>query len=125
MTETDLKNEVMLEVGRGDTRIFRNNVGVGWCGKTQHVVDRGVKSVIIKHPRPLIAGLCKGSSDLIGWRSVTITPDMVGQKVAIFMAIELKLRTKPSTEQKTFLDAVSGAGGIAATVYSVEDAKKL
>ena len=35
-------------------------------------------------------GLSIGSSDLIGWRSVEVTPEMVGKRVAIFAAVEVK-----------------------------------
>jgi len=71
-------------------------------------------------------GLCKGSADLIGWRSVTITPEMVGQQVAVFTSIEVKSssgRVKP--EQQQWLNAVQAAGGIAGVARSVGEAMDL
>ena len=71
-------------------------------------------------------GLCKGSADLIGWTSRTITPEMVGQQVAIFTSIEVKTPTgRIRPEQKTWLDAVVKAGGIAAVARSVADCERL
>jgi hypothetical protein len=75
---------------------------------------------------PVRYGLQPGSSDLIGWRTVTITPEMVGQQVAVFTSIEVKTptgRVKP--EQQQWLDAVQAAGGIAGVARSVEDAQAL
>jgi hypothetical protein len=75
---------------------------------------------------PVRYGLQPGSSDLIGWRTVTITPEMVGQQVAVFTSIEVKTptgRVKP--EQQQWLDAVQAAGGIAGVARSVEDALRL
>jgi hypothetical protein len=90
--------------------LYRNN-----CGVLQD--RRGV---------PVRYGLQPGSSDLIGWRTVTITPEMVGQQVAVFTSIEVKTptgRVKP--EQQQWLDAVQAAGGIAGVARSVEDAQAL
>jgi hypothetical protein len=75
---------------------------------------------------PVRYGLQPGSSDLIGWRTVTITPEMVGQQVAVFTSIEVKTptgRVKP--EQQQWLDAVLSAGGIAGVARSVEDALRI
>ena len=112
MREKTVQNEILLAVGRGDTRLFRNNVGTGWQGNP---------------PRPLRAGLCKGSSDLIGWRSIEITPDMVGQKVAVFLAIECKATKggRVSVDQQRFIDAVQDAGGIAGVARNVEEAARI
>ncbi len=69
-SETALQNEIRLELGkRSNVRMFRNNVGM----------INGVQF-----------GLCVGSSDLIGFKSMTITPEMVGQKIAVFTALEVK-----------------------------------
>jgi hypothetical protein len=76
--------------------------------------------------RPVQFGLCKGSADLIGWRTVTITPEMVGQRIAVFTSIEVKTPTgRVQPEQKQWLEAVQAAGGIAGIARSVEDAKAL
>ena len=71
-------------------------------------------------------GLQPGSSDLIGWRTITITPQMVGQRVAVFASIEVKSTTgRVRQEQQQWLDAVQAAGGIAGVARSVEDAEAL
>jgi hypothetical protein len=65
-------------------------------------------------------------ADLIGWTTRTITPDMVGQQVAVFTSIEVKSasgRLRP--EQRQWLEAVQAAGGIAGVARSVEDAARL
>ena len=59
-------------------------------------------------------GLSPGSSDEIGWKEKVITPDMVGKKIAIFQAIEIKTLTdKISYEQIIFYLNVRYAGGLA------------
>jgi len=102
-SETALQNKIRLAVGkRKDVRLFRNNVGM--IGGVQF-------------------GLCVGSSDLIGFTTKTITPEMVGQQVAIFTAIEVKTPTGKVSEQQTkFLSMVKKFGGIGAVVRSVDDA---
>jgi len=101
---------LILRLGRGATRLFRNQVG------TYTLADGRVIS----------SGLCKGSSDVIGWQSVEITPDMVGRRVAVFVALEAKSDTgRPTREQLAFIAAVRAAGGIAGIVRSSEDAEKL
>jgi hypothetical protein len=75
---------------------------------------------------PVRYGLQPGSSDLIGWRTVTITPEMVGQQVAVFTSIEVKTATgRVKPEQKLWLDKVQAAGGIAGVARSVEDALRI
>jgi len=76
--------------------------------------------------RPVSFGLCKGSADLIGWRSVTITPEMVGQQIAVFTSIEVKAATgRIRPEQQQWLNAVQAAGGIAGVARSVGEAMDL
>ena len=59
-------------------------------------------------------GLSPGSSDEIGYKEKIITPGMVGHKVAIFQAIEIKTLTdKISCEQIIFYLNVKLSGGIA------------
>ena len=70
-------------------------------------------------------GLCKGSSDLIGFKTVTITPDMVGKEVAVFSAIEVKDKGKATDEQKKFLNIIQNAGGFAGIARDIKEAKKI
>jgi len=77
--------------------------------------------------RKIRAGLAmNGSSDLIGWKSVVITPDMVGKKIAIYTAIEIKTaKGNARPEQKVFIDNVLKAGGIAGIARNENDVKNL
>ena len=72
-------------------------------------------------------GLCKGSSDLIGWKSIEITLDMVGKRVAIFTAIETKRpkNSNTSDEQYNFINTVQAAGGIGLIAKSEKDLEQL
>lgn len=113
----------MLSVGSlSHARVFRQNVGMAWAGAAK----KSGNTVTITDARPFHAGLCKGSSDIIGWTSVEITPEMVGQKVAVFTAIECKTATgRPTPEQTNFLERVRAAGGFAGIARCVEDALEI
>lgn len=99
--ETPIMQKIRLAIGgRPGVRIFRNTVGA--------LQDR--------FGHWIVYGLCKGSSDLIGWTSVVVTPDMVGRRVAIFTAIEVKVpgsRTEPDRlkDQQSFIERVQADGG--------------
>lgn len=107
-SEQTIQQNIRLALGtRPDLKLFRNNTGA--------FADANGRMVQF--------GLCKGSADLIGWRIVTITPDMVGQQMAIFASIEVKTPTgKLRPEQKQWLKVVQASGGIAGVARSVEDA---
>jgi hypothetical protein len=124
MNETNTTRLIMLEVSKvTNTTIFRNNVGMCWIGNHHRLKDG---SLLIREPRPLHAGLCKGSSDLIGWTTREITPDMVGKKVAIFTALEVKSeRGRTSAEQFNFIQRLRECGGIAGIARSPEEARNL
>lgn len=67
-----------------------------------------------------------GGSDCIGWTTVEITPEMVGTKVAIFTAIEVKTETgRVRPEQINFIDIVKKSGGRAGIARSVDDAMRI
>jgi hypothetical protein len=108
MNEGDIMRSIML--APHGAVLWRNNTG----------------AVKDSTGRLIRFGLCKGSSDLIGLRSVTVTPDMVGQRVAVFAAIEVKTPTgKPTAEQINFIGKVNEAGGIAGIARSPEDAMQI
>jgi hypothetical protein len=126
-SERDTQNRILLNCSRGDTRLFRQNVGQGWQGQRDQQAERmlGGNVIVLRNPRPLIAGLCTGSSDLIGWRSIEVTADMVGRRLAVFAAVEVKSATgRPTEQQRAFLAAVQDAGGVACVARSVEDAQR-
>ena len=121
-SERDTQNRILLTCSRGDTRLFRQNVGQGWAGR---LVSNQAGRVTLQDARPLIAGLCTGSSDLIGWRSIEVTAEMVGRRLAVFAAVEVKSSTgRPTEQQRAFLAAVQDAGGVACVARSVEDAQR-
>jgi hypothetical protein len=110
MSEQHIQQHIRLVCSTGPVRLFRNNTGV----------------LRDQHGRPVSFGLCKGSADLIGWTTRTITAEMVGQQVAVFTSIEVKTATGRLTpEQKQWLAAVETAGGIAGVARSVADAEGL
>lgn len=122
MNETNITKTIQLSIPPS-TRLFRNNTGTGWQG-TRMPSPAGL--VILKDARPLNAGLCVGSSDLIGWTTVKITPDMVGLEVAIFTAVEVKaIRGRATAEQVNFIDQVRKSGGLAGVARSPEEARKI
>lgn len=64
-----------------------------------------------------------GAGDWIGWRSVTITPAMVGRRVALFANIEAKSPGRNADpDQSAFIDYVLAAGGIAGVAHSATEA---
>ena len=129
MTESDLQRLIQTTWSQTQGRLFRNNCGVGWVGtlvrvnKTQPLLV-GPGDVLLKNARPLHAGLCEGSSDLIGWRLVTVTPEMVGKQIAQFAAVEVKSKTgRPTEMQAQFLHVVENSGGYAVLAKKLEDLK--
>ena len=118
--EADITNPILTGATKLGARLFRQNVALAWVGT---IFRKTATRIILDNPRPLHAGLCKGSSDIIGWTRRVITPDMVGQTVAVFTALEVKTgRVPTTTEQAAFVKAVRAGGGIAAVVHSVDEA---
>ena len=111
MSERAIQNEVLLAASAAGWTLWRNNVGVGWQGDATRLADG---SILIRNPRPLHAGLCTGSSDLIGWRPILIGPEHLGATIAQFVGVEVKTaRGKESKPQATFRRVVTAAGGLA------------
>jgi hypothetical protein len=131
MKETNIQNEIMIALSKAGATIFRNNVGVGWAGKAEkqtqsRLVQVHPGDVVVRNARPLRAGLCKGSADLIGWMPVAITQEMVGETVAVFLAPEIKTKTGASSvEQRRFINAVNKSGGRAGIARNSSDAVQI
>ncbi|AWK85047.1 VRR-NUC domain-containing protein [Azospirillum thermophilum] len=111
MTESPILRRILLALGARDSvRLFRNNVGVA-------VYPDGSR---------VVYGLAPGSPDLIGLTSITVTPDMIGRRLAVFTAIEVKApRGRPTDAQRAFVAMVQRMGGIAGIARSPEEAAAL
>lgn len=111
-SESKIQQEIRLACSRGPTRLWRNNSGSLPNPKTGTYVQFGVGS--------------PGGSDLIGYRKVTVTPEMVGTEIAVFAAVEVKAaRGKATAQQKAFIEHIRNAGGIAGVARSVDEAKSI
>ena len=107
MSEQQTQQQIRLALSRGPVRLWRNNTGT--------LLDR--------QGRPVTFGLCKGSSDLIGLRSVTIGPKHVGQTLAVFAAVEVKApKGRTTAEQGAFIEQVTAMGGLAGVARTVGEA---
>lgn len=130
-SESTNQRAIWLAAGAlAGTVLFRVNSGKAWLGhgQPQRLSDG---SVVIPGARPVALGFALangepvvGQSDLVGWHTITITPDMVGCKVAILTAIECKREKggRTSADQARFIDRVRDAGGIAGVANTPEAA---
>ena len=110
--ETKLQQEIRLALGTiPSLRLFRNQVGQLPDPRTG---------------RPVQFGLAKGSSDLVGFKTIKITPEMINQEVAVFVSIEIKTERGKLTEvQQNWLQKVHDSGGIVGVARSIQDALKI
>jgi hypothetical protein len=112
---------------------------MGWVGKVHELIPgqklktkkgysittNGAEK-LVQNARPLHAGLVKGSGDGVGWRTVEITEEMVGKKVAIFLSMETKTdKGTLSDEQINWHNHVIKAGGLSIIVRKPEDASQI
>jgi hypothetical protein len=119
--ETKLGRKIQVALCQAGARVWRNNVGMGWIGEPVHCG----KDVILKNARPLHSGLCEGSSDFIGFIPITVTQHMVGKRMAVFLAAEIKTGRGIETDlQENFRNMVNANGGIAFVARSVEEAEE-
>ena len=129
MGVNDIRNQIARDSGALNRILFNNIVGFAYMGrefrayrnqaltyKTGNVVKHITitdGSCVVLFARKYPVGLCVGSGDEIGWTTVTITPAMVGQRVAVFTSVERKTENDTmSDEQKNWFRRVKEAGGI-------------
>jgi hypothetical protein len=120
VTEAFVQSQIRLEAARlPGVTLYRNNVGV--------LLDANGRPVRfgLANESPALNAVLK-SSDLVGWRSVTITPAHVGRTLAVFLAREVKAegwrrnpRDAHENAQQAWLDLVTAAGGDAAFASAV------
>jgi hypothetical protein len=111
MTEGDIMRTIQLDLANGPVRLLRNNAGM-LKNQAGNIVRFGVGGV--------------GGSDLLGWRTITIGPEHIGQQLAVFAAIEVKApRGKVTQEQANFIERVQQYGGLAGVARCTDDARQI
>lgn len=120
--ERDLIRERLLNL-KPEERLFRINAGMGYVAPPGQMFKATkpmtVKimpgDVLLRHGLPFHAAP-EGWPDLVGWRMVTVTPDMIGKPVAVFLAEEVKATGRLSKAQRRFKEIVERMGGLWRTV---------
>ncbi len=122
MTPSNQNKLSQIAASKAGGRLFRMPQGLMWVGKIVAKTDTHI-TLADYHP---VKSAINGMSDSTGWVSVTITPEMVGQKVAVYLAVEDKSGSgRPSTDQKNFIRAVVAAGGRAGVARNDEDVVRI
>lgn len=110
--EAEVIKQLELAAPRHNMRLFRNNVGA--CrDQSGRLIRYGLANTSAQLNKQI------KSSDLIGIKQVTITPDMVGQTLGVFVSIEAKTPdwkyrgTEREIAQQRWLDFIRSMGGIA------------
>jgi hypothetical protein len=134
MKESNVLRSAWLAVASVGATMFRINTGKAWLsggGEPYRLKDG---SVVVPNARPIALGFAdpkgdpiEGTSDLGGWTTIVVTPEMVGQKVAVFTVIETKESGggRKRTAQKNFIARVIAAGGIGGFASSAEAAVEI
>lgn len=113
MPEKHVQDALRVVAGaREHTYLWRNNVGA-----TQTPDGRMIRYGLCNESKKLNQRF--KSSDLIGGTPIVVTPEMVGKRVMVFTAVEVKKADwKPGSDtqrergQLRFINAVRAAGGI-------------
>jgi hypothetical protein len=105
--EAYVQSFLRLQLGREGYKLWRNNVGV-LKDKNGRPVRYGLANETPAMNRAFKSG------DLVGWRPVLITPEMVGKLLAQFVSLEAKRpKGRVMEAQERWRDLVNAAGGYA------------
>lgn len=111
--EGRIQAEIQLALSEAGCTVFRNETAGAWVGRKVGTTSKG--DIILRNARLIEFGLCKGSSDLVGWTGN-----------GTFLAIEVKTPTgRVEPEQQNFIDNARRAGAVAGVCRSVDDALQL
>jgi len=124
-TESPVQQRVQLHQARLGHHAWRNNVGACEDAHGRHV--RYGLANLSKQQNEQIK-----SSDLIGITTVVITPDMVGKRVGVFTAHEIKRPgwhltpgNKRGQAQLRYINIVREAAGFAGFVTGIPDISRI
>lgn len=121
VNESEIQQKIQIEGPYHNCQLLRNNSGALKNNRGE-VVRYGLGNISSKHNKQM------KSSDLIGFTTKVITPDMIGKTVAIFTAVEVKAEHFNTSDeriiaQQNFINWVVRHGGIAGFAKSVDDFK--
>ncbi len=118
--ESTVQQEIQIQAKYYDCILMRNNSGA-FKDETGRLIRFGLNNVSKQHNDN------SKSSDLIGITKIVITPEMVGQTIGVFTAIEVKKEDwnpdkkldKRERAQNNFINWVKINGGIAGFANSI------
>ena len=124
MNESNIMRRQLVRLSQlPGVRAWRINVGFAWVGE---VAGKTAEFITLRNYRPFKTGVPPGFSDIVGLRSITVTQDMVGAKLAVFTVIESKTsKGKTASAQDSFLSMVKSLGGIAGVARSEDEAAQI
>lgn len=110
LLESAVQKMIIQEAALKGCILWRNNVGC-MVDKNGRLIRYGLNNTSKKENDEY------KSSDLIGIRKITITPQMVGKTIGVFVAREIKREgwkykgSDPEKAQKRFIDLIIDMGG--------------
>lgn len=122
--ESTVSQEIQIAARHLNSTLMRNNSGA-CIDDTGRLVRYGLGNISKQHSEKF------KSSDLIGITKIVITPDMIGQTIGVFTAVEVKNEgwnpakklDKRENAQNNFLHWVKLNGGMAGFANCVEMTK--
>lgn len=88
--ERKVINEILTSIDPKTERLFRINAGMAWAGE---IVKHTGGLLVLRNPRPF-HGAPPGTPDVCGFKSIVITPEMIGKRIAVFVGVEVKANEK-------------------------------
>lgn len=121
-SETNIVRQCLERASKLGHRLWRQQVGTGWIGKSRKLDDG---SVIIQNARPFHAGF-EGLLDTGGFALITVTPEMVGKRIPLFTEIEVKTKTGAVLDaQRKRIAYIRSIGGYAGIARSADDVDRI
>lgn len=126
--ETKILKQIRMLASSYGARLFRNNLYPGYGGEAIRISEPGALymdpgDVLVRQARVIRPGFPNGSSDLIGFVPIEVTEEMIGKKIAVFMACEVKSPGgKVTKAQDNFIGYIRAQGGVSLVAFSPEDA---
>ena len=121
-----VSQEIQIAAMHSSCNLMRNNSGA-CLDSTGRLIRYGLGNISKPHNDNF------KSSDLLGITTIIITPDMVGKRIGIFTAIEVKKEDwkfdkkldKREIAQLNFINWVNAHGGMAGFANNVEKLKEI